>query len=304
MWYHFNGIKGDNKMEFLYEKVYSNQYFALILFATIAVLLVLFGIVLLAAIKDTKKRKLAELDKLEKENINALQEKVGILSNDEEVFGVGQAFIEEAPKKPLEFFTNEDEQSKTRDIVLSAPTTENSMNNLLSQFEDEKKEAPINSLDASIVSNDLPTLENVVSNGQVHKDIVVPEIEVPIPKVQPIASVEPLTPFTPINVESTIYPSIEQSSALENIAINDAEIPAQETIPTKEQFKEEVNTIIEDSDDDFELPAIKEKVANNNFTNFNLEKAIKPSVSKSGIDFGKTGILNFSNIESESYEIK
>lgn len=265
-------------MKFLYEKVYSNQYFALILFATIAVLLILFGIVLLAAIRDTKKRKLAELEKLEKENINALQEKANILSSDEEIFGVEQAFIEENPKKTLEFFKDEDEQSETRDIVLSTPIKENSMNNLLNEF-DSNEEKIINSSDVSIIDNN--------SNLVEHKDIVVPKIEVPIPEINQMPK------------EEILKKQIQEDIMVENVIPN-----VEEPLPVQE-IKNEQKNILEETDDEFELPAIKESKINNNLQNINLEKSFdSDDINKSGIDFGRTGILNFSNIENETYEIK
>lgn len=265
-------------MKFLYEKVYSNQYFALVLFATIAVLLILFGIVLFAAIKDTKKRKLAELDKLEKENINALHEKVNTLTSDEEVFGTTEAFTEEAPKEPLEFFRNEDEQSKTRDIVLTAPTTENSMNNLLNEFDDEKEQVAVSPFEVPVVNNG----SNLLNAEVEQKDIVIPSFEIPTPEVQPVSEEVSLPP-TPENV------------------VVESPMPKVEETALASEIKEEPQTIIEDNEDEFELPAIKEVQVNNNLP---LEKSVTPSESKSGIDFSKTGILNFTNIENETYEIK
>lgn len=278
-------------MKFLYEKVYSNQYFALVLFGTIAILLILFAIVLLAAIKDTKKRKLAQLDKQEKESIDALQDKVNVMSNDEEIFGVTEAFKEESKESPLEFFKSEDEESKTRDIVLSPPTTENSMNNLLNEFEDEKQEEIVN--DISIVDN-----SNTFNEEIKQQDIVVPNIVVPTPSNEPVMETAITTPESLISEENVpiqnVVPdvSISQPNYEEN-AIDETILPAKEE--KIEQIKEE-KTILDESEDEFELPAIK---------NVNLEKTImEDDINASGIDFGKTGILNFSNIENETYEIK
>ncbi len=278
-------------MKFLYEKVYSNQYFALILFVTIAILLILFGLVLLAAIKDTKKRKLSELEKLEKENINALQDKASIMSNDDEIFGGAEAFKEESKATPLEFFKNEDEESKTRDIVLTAPTTQNSMNNLLSEFEDDSNNGISNS--GSIIENS----SDLINSLPQKQDIVVPEVEMPIketPQIIDNPSVIEKQPQVEIvnDPVSTIVPNIEVPKPVSNEI--EGVIP-KVSVPV-EEIKEESKTIIEDSEDEFELPAIK---------NVNLEKTVNESnVNTSGIDFGKTGILNFSNIENETYEIK
>ena len=278
-------------MKFLYEKVYSNQYFALILFVTIAILLILFGLVLLAAIKDTKKRKLSELEKLEKENINALQDKASIMSNDDEIFGGAEAFKEESKATPLEFFKNEDEESKTRDIVLTAPTTQNSMNNLLSEFEDDSNNGISNS--GSIIENS----SDLINSLPQKQDIVVPEVEMPIketPQIIDNPSVIEKQPQVEIvnDPVSTIVPNIEVPKPVSNEI--EGVIP-KVSVPV-EEIKEESQTIIEDSEDEFELPAIK---------NVNLEKTVNESnVNTSGIDFGKTGILNFSNIENETYEIK
>lgn len=289
MCYYFNRIKGDKKMKFLYEKIYSNEYFALILFATIAILLILFGIVLLAAIRDTKKRKLAELEKQEKENINALQDKVNIMSNDEEIFGSTEAFKEESKEAPLEFFKNEDEESKTRDIVLTTPTTKNSMNNLLSEFDDDS-------------DKDISNSEEVIENNQdlntvfEHHDIIVPSTKVPIKETSPIIEEQPIIQndnASTLDIVSKVEvpkPITTNYNEIETV-IPKVEIPVQE-------IKDESPTpsIIEDNEDEFELPAIK---------NVNLEKTVSANnINTSGIDFGKTGILNFSNIENETYEIK
>lgn len=276
-------------MEFLYEKIYSNQYFALILFVTIAILLILFVVVLFAAIRDTKKKQLDGLEKLEQET------KDRVLSDDT-IFGVEKAFKEETPKEPLEFFKNEDDISKTRDMVLSTPTRDNSMNSLLNEFEDEKKAVPLTSepvFKEPPMSQDIPV--TAPTPEPVHEDIVVPNVVVPIPEVSrvvpPQSSVEPITniPSEPI-VEPVPFkveeiPKVKDTSYIaENIA---------NSVPKVEEEK-----VIDDSDDEFELPAIKSD-------NINLEKEVSPSsISNSGIDFGKTGILNFNNIESESYEIK
>lgn len=280
-------------MKFLYEKVYSNQYFALILFVTIAILLILFGIVLLAAIKDTKKRKLEELDKLEKENIDALQNKVNTMSNDEEVFGIDKTFKEESKEEPLEFFKSEDEQSKTRDIVLSTPTTENSMNNLLDEFEDEKQSKVINQNEILIENEDL------INREIEHKDVVVPKIEIPIPETKPVIENELINKEEPIAQEENIVvqnivPNLEVPQPSIEESVVDTTITPKVEVPVQE-VKEETPSLV-DNEDEFELPAIK---------NVNIEKTVSPNdVSTSGIDFGKTGILNFSNIENETYEIK
>lgn len=275
-------------MEFLYEKIYSNQYFALILFVTIAILLILFVVVLFAAIRDTKKKQLDGLEKLEQET------KDRVLSDDT-IFGVAKAFKEETPKEPLEFFKNEDDISKTRDMVLSTPTRDNSMNSLLNEFEDEKKVVPLASepvFKESPMSQDIPV--TAPTPDPAHEDIVVPNVVVPIPEaskvVPPQPSVEPVTniPSEPIVVPVPFkveeIPKVENTSYVEENIVN--------TAPKVEE------KVIDDSDDEFELPAIKSD-------NINLEKEVTPSsISNSGIDFGKTGILNFNNIESESYEIK
>ncbi len=280
-------------MKFLYEKVYSNQYFALILFVTIAILLILFGIVLLAAIKDTKKRKLEELDKLEKENIDALQNKVNTMSNDVEVFGIDKTFKEESKEEPLEFFKSEDEQSKTRDIVLSTPTTENSMNNLLDEFEDEKQSKVINQNEILIENEDL------INREIEHKDVVVPKIEIPIPETKPVIENELINKEEPIAQEENIVvqnivPNLEVPQPSIEESVVDTTITPKVEVPVQE-VKEETPSLV-DNEDEFELPAIK---------NVNIEKTVSPNdVSTSGIDFGKTGILNFSNIENETYEIK
>lgn len=284
-------------MKFLYEKVYSNQYFALVLFATIAVLLILFAIVLIAAINDTKKRKLAELDRLEKENIDNLQDKVNVLSNDEEVFGTTEAFKEESAKEPLEFFKSEDEQSKTRDIVLSAPTTENSMNNLLNEFDDGKEAITSTSYEAPIGDNN----PNIMNNEKEYKDIVVPEVAVPAPQIQQVNEERVLLDTQPIKEKEieNIAPIVEVPQPSIQVPVPP---PIEEYIPPRveeekkvEEIKEEP-PLLEDNDDEFELPAIK---------NVNLEKSVNANdINSNGIDFAKTGILNFSNIESESYEIK
>lgn len=279
-------------MKFLYEKIYSNEYFALVLFVTIAILLVLFGIVLLAAIRDTKKRKLAELDKQEKENISALQDKVNMVSNDDEIFGSSEAFKEDSKETPLEFFKNEDEESKTRDIVLTTPTTTNSMNNLLSEFEDDnEKDVFSNQYSEKIGENNLMPE---------HQDIIAPEIEIPIKETPSITDNAPI-----IEEQHKIQ---TENIPTQNI-ISKVEIP--KPIPSTPNYNEiesvipkaevsiesnEFPTKIEENEDEFELPAIK---------NVNLEKNISSNdINTSGIDFGKTGILNFSNIENETYEIK
>lgn len=281
-------------MKFLYEKVYSNQYFALVLFATIAVLLILFGIVLLAAIRDTKKRKLAELEKLEKENINALQDKAATMSNDDEVFGI-TSFKEESKAEPLEFFKNEDEESKTRDIVLTAPTSLNSMNNLLNEFEDDKQKEIINEYDGTIINNN----SNLTNLETEHKDIVVPEIEIPIKEMQPNL-VNEVVKEENSTIQKEVVPAqniVSEIEIPEPVTMNYNEMES--VLPKIEvpiqNIKEEHQTL-EENEDEFELPAIK---------NVNLEKSISANnTNSSGIDFGKTGILNFSNIENETYDIK
>lgn len=279
-------------MEFLYEKIYSNQYFALILFATIAILLILFVVVLFAAIKDTKKKQLDGLEKLEQET------KDRVLSDDT-IFGVSKAFKEETPKEPLEFFKSEDEISKTRDMVLNAPTKDNSMNSLLNEFEDEKKVEPmvsaspqaqgmVNNYQEPVNSFDFSRLNT--NQNPVHEDIVMPNVVVPMPNT---SSVIPNTDVDPI----TGVPSLPNDKEMSRVPVMD-NIPHLEEDVINQLPKVGQQRVLDDSDDEFELPAIK----NNNT---NLERQVNSSsVSRSGIDFSKTGILNFNDIESESYEIK
>lgn len=218
-------------MDFLY-KLYSNQYFALILFSVIAVLLVLFIIVLIAAMKDAKKRKLEISNSEESTEAQKVEDNASIEEavSSEETF----AFTEESKEIELE--------APQTDITLDEPDNENSMNDLLNEF--EKPE-----IDLHDVENDLDALIAKVSLN-----------------------------------ENENAKKVEESSLNEDF----------------------------DLDEDFELPAIKkiedvEEIADDNLKEDKVEEPEKVEENKEEvkeINLEGTGVLNFSNVETESYEIK
>lgn len=218
-------------MDFLY-KLYSNQYFALILFSVIAVLLVLFIIVLIAAMKDAKKRKLEISNSEESTEAQKIEDNAPI-----EETGSSEAtpaFTEESKEIELE--------APQTDITLDEPDNENSMNDLLNEF--EKPE-----IDLHDVENDLDALIAKVSLN-----------------------------------ENENAKKVEESSLNEDF----------------------------DLDEDFELPAIKkiedvEEIADDNLKEDKIEEPEIVEENKEEvkeINLEGTGVLNFSNVETESYEIK
>lgn len=262
-------------MEFLY-KMYENQNFALILFLIIAVLLVLFIVVLLAALHDTKKRKIAELDEKEKQDIATLGMQATMNTNPTATDT--QAFTTEEASQSLDFFANEEEQSKTRDITFTNPTTENSMNGLLEEFEEPKS-------DVDVVTDNGVSLQEVVPN-----DSVVQTIETPVPEV---TIVDPVTELPTEKIAEVQEPKADQEidfAALveqETKELNDEKTILKEPDQFSSVYVEE-----KEAENDLELPAVKE------------EQPEMPKEATSSINLEKTGVLDFGNIESESYDIK
>lgn len=276
-------------MEFLY-KIYSNPNFALVLFGVIAVLLVLFVVVLILAIKDTKKRNIDKLDSMEKEEL----EKVNV---EEQTNENAFAFNLDENSESLEFFANEDEISQTRDITFDTPVTENSMNNLLDAFNDveEEKEEP--------KVEKQPTIDELIA--KVNKD---DETVNEIPNVfegpdDDFFDLTQIDTIKPINEAETT--EIDFASLQERLASSSVE--------SKKDNEDTISNYLDESnEDDFELPAIKkEEVVDQEETDLDslfatddAEEVKLEDIKNTEIDLEKTGVLNFANIESESYEIK
>lgn len=286
-------------MDFLY-KLYANEHFALILFVTIAILLLLFIIVLIAAIRDAKKTKIKELNELEKEEIKEVQK----TSEEASLEPIVEPAKKEEPKEGYEFFTSEDEQSKTMDIVLDPSKNENSMAGLLNEFDvpiEPVEENSNSSLDELIA---IAEKENT-SQVEVSSSVVAPQIE---PVVTPIDTASPETtsdefffelteekakeaqsPVNPDIMETTEMNFSEIVSRNENAEFEETLLKPKEVVIPSEDLKEE---------EDFELPKAKDielPKANSNQTE---SEVLKPK-----IDLQATGVIDFTNVESESYEI-
>lgn len=250
-------------MEFLY-KIYENQNFALILFSIIAILLILFIVVLLAALNDTKKRKIADLEAKEQQEINTLESQA---VNNAPVGTETQAFTTQEPRQSLDFFANEEDISKTRDITFTNPTTENSMNGLLEEFEESKE--VVDSVTSSVVSP-----QEVVQSNPVVQPIETPVVEATV--------VEPAVELPEEPKEEAVEPEIDFASLVEQETED-------KTVKTPDQFS---SVYVEEQEENLELPAMKE------------EETELPKENATSVNLEKTGVLDFGNIESESYEIK
>lgn len=268
-------------MEFLY-KIYSNQYFALGLFAVIAVLLVLFIIVLIAAIKDTKKRRVDALDDMENNDIAKLESNITLNNQNsvvsEEVRVDTDALVKDEEVKSLDFFASEEEQSKTRDITFDSPVNENSMNSLLDEFKDEEPQ--------TIEAEKPKSLDELIAEVENNSK----------PK-----EVEPQTEST---IDFINLPDLEvkEPAPSDHIDFTSLEEASKKDINIKQdQFSSVfVNEEVKEDEDEFDLPAMKKEETKEESKSEDENTTLKSH----GIDLEKTGVLNFSNIESESYEIK
>ena len=281
-------------MEFLY-KIYSNPNFALGLFGVITVLLILFVVVLVMAIKDTKKRNIEKLDSMEKEELENVDSTINDSSQNDSAF----AFNLDDNNESLEFFANEDEVSKTRDITFDNPVTENSMSNLLDEFDEpeEVKEEPkveqpsIDELIAQVNKDD----DTVQNNSDSVNLFNGPEDD--------FFDLTQIDTIKPINEAATT--EIDFASLQERLASSSEE--------TKNNKLDTISEYIDkSSEDEFELPAMKkEEVISQEetdlddlFASEDVEEVKISDIKNTELDLEKTGILDFSNIETESYEIK